>query len=217
VSPSVGHSLVLIAAGLLAPLGGLAAERFAPADILDWEPHSFAGSTRYELTETSGGEAVHAYCEGGSASGLFYRGEIDLSQTPVVEWRWRAGEQPEGVDERSKAGDDFAARLYAVDEHTILRWRTRALNYVWSAGEPVGSDWPNPFASQARMIAVASGEPHGEGWVVQRRNLREDFQRYHDRDLESLDALAIMTDCDNTGQPTEAWYGGIRLLPAGAE
>ncbi|PWG65752.1 hypothetical protein DEM34_00325 [Spiribacter halobius] len=207
---------MLSAALLLLPLAAAAIERFTPAQILDWEPHSFTGSTRYALADTANGPAVHARCEGGSASGLFYRGEIDLTETPVVEWRWRAGQRPQDVDERSRAGDDFAARLYAVDEHTILRWRTRALNYVWSAGEPVGSHWPNPFASQARMIAVASGEPDSEGWVVHRRNLREDFRRYHDRDLTELDALAIMTDCDNTGEPTEAWYGRIRLLPAGA-
>ena len=34
----------------------------------------------------------------------------------------------------------------------------------------------------------------------------------HGRDLEVLDALAIMTDCDDTGQQVEAWYGEIRLL-----
>lgn len=208
---------MLSAALLLLPLAASAAERFTPAEILEWEPHSFAGRTEYRLAETANGPAVHARCTGGSASGLFYRGEIDLTETPVVEWRWRAGERPEGVDETRREGDDFAARLYAVDEHTILRWRTRALNYVWSAREPVGRDWPNPFASQARMIAVASGAPEGEGWTVHRRNLREDFRRYHDRDLTELDALAIMTDCDNTGQTTAAWYGEIRLLPEGSE
>lgn len=212
------HSVLAVAALLAAPaIAAGAKQRFSPAELLDWEAHSFAGETRYALAEPPRGAAVHAVCDDGSASGLFYRGEIDLMETPVVEWRWRAGELPEGVDETTRAGDDYAARLYAVDEHNILRWRTRALNYVWSADRPVGSDWPNAFASQAHMIAVASGAPDDDGWVVHRRNLRADFRRYHDRDLERLDALAIMTDCDNTGQRTEAWYGEIRLLPAEQE
>lgn len=186
---------------------------FTPRDIIQWEPHSFSGETRYELLEHDGDEAVRAVCDDGTASGLFYRGTIDLEETPVVEWSWRVADTLEGIDETTRAGDDYAARLYAVDEHTILRWRTRALNYVWSSNQPEGADWPNAYASQARMIAVASGAPEGDGWVTQRRNLREDFRRYHDRDLQSLDALAIMTDCDDTGQSTQAWYGSIRLLP----
>ena len=77
-----------------------------------------------------------------------------------------------------------------------------------------GSDWPNAYAGQARMIAVRSGPADTEGlWHTERRNIREDFRRYHDREQTSVNAIAIMTDCDDTGQETEAWYGTLRLLP----
>ena len=192
---------------------------FNPEAILDWESHSFSGKTRYELVETAQGKAIHARCEGGSASGLFRRETIDLEKTPVIEWRWRVDEPLNGGDETRKSGDDFAARVYAVDEYSYLRWRTRAISYVWASEQPTGSDWENPHQSRAHMVAVQSGSPDdpGDGWRTQRRNLRKDFSRFHDRDLESINVIAIMTDCDDTGQPTEAWYGNIRFLPADAD
>jgi hypothetical protein len=50
--------------------------------------------------------------------------------------------------------------------------------------------------------------------VTERRNLRDDFKRYHGLDVEAIDAVAIMTDCDNRAAKASAWYGGVRFLPA---
>ncbi|MBA1148240.1 DUF3047 domain-containing protein [Ectothiorhodospiraceae bacterium WFHF3C12] len=204
-----GACLVL-GAVLALPANAQQARIFEPQAIVDWEAHAFEGRTEYRLGRKAGRPAVEAHCADG-ASGLFFRGEIDLEETPVIEWRWFVARPPDGPDETTRAGDDFAARLYAVDENSLLPWRTRALNYVWTRSRPVGTAWPNPFAEQARMIAVQAGP--ADGWVTERRNLRADFRRYHARDPQSLDAIAIMTDCDNTGVARRAWYGTIRLLP----
>ena len=203
-------------AALAAIAGAAPGMTFAPGAILDWESHSFEGQTRYELVGTDQGEAIHARCEGASASGLFRRETVNLKKTPVIEWRWRVDEPINAGDETRKSGDDFAARIYAVDEYSYLRWRTRAISYVWASEQPAGSAWENPHQSRAHMVAVASGSPEkgDDGWRTQRRNLREDFSRFHDRDLEEINVIAIMTDCDDTGESTEAWYGDIRFLPA---
>lgn len=185
---------------------------FEPPEILGWRRHSFVGETVYGLGEIDGEPAVHASCAA-SASGLFLERPIDLTATPVVEWRWRVAETaPKDGRERSRAGDDFPARLYVVRDGGLLRWRTRAINYVWASEGPRGADWPNPYASQARMVALRAGPADGDGWHIERRNIREDFRRFHDLDLETLDAVAIMTDCDDRGGRAEAWYGTIRFL-----
>ena len=209
-----GHRspLVALALALIAP-ATFATPSFGPADIIGWEPHSFVGTTDYQLVETDGRLAVQATCTDGTASGLFYRRDIDLTQTPIIEWEWRVDETLTGIDETTRSGDDYPARLYLVDESPVLRWRTRALNYVWSSKAERGEDWPNAFASQARMIAVATAEDAGNGWRTERRNVLEDFRRFHDREPARISTVAVMTDCDNTGQETRAWYGNIRFLP----
>jgi len=204
--------LAALALALITPVA-FADPAFGPADIIGWEPHSFVGATDYRLVETDGRLAVQTTCTEGTASGLFYRGDIDLAETPIVEWEWRVDETLTGIDETTRSGDDYPARLYLVDEAPVLRWRTRALNYVWSSTAERGQDWPNAFASQARMIAVATAEDAGSGWRTERRNVLEDFRRFHDREPARINAVAVMTDCDNTGQETRAWYGNIRFLP----
>ncbi len=196
------------------PLYGSAAARiFTPADIMEWEAYSFTGETRYQLTEMDGRPAVHAVCDEASASGLFFEQDIDLSQTPIIEWEWRVERTFSDIDEQTRAGDDYPARLYAVDRHNIMRWRTRAINYVWASEMDEGAQWDNAYQSRAAMLAMRSGAEQDTGWVTERRDLREDFRNIHGRDLTVLNALAIMTDCDDTGQSIEAWYGEIRLLP----
>lgn len=215
--PRLGTAMAmpLFAAGLLAAGSADAESRtFTPRDIIQWDRQSFQGETHYEVVEVDGRDAVHARCDQDTASGLFMETPIDLTTTPILEWEWRVDETFEDVDETTRAGDDYPARVYAVDAHRIARWRTRAVNYVWASEQPQGSEWENAYQPRARMLAVRSGPPAEAGrWRTERRNLREDFKTFHDRDLDEITALAIMTDCDDTGQSIEAWYGEIRLLP----
>lgn len=199
----------------LAALPGTASAQptFTPAEIAGWQLHSFVGHTHYEYVTTSEGPAVYARCDSASASGLFRRKPIDLTETPVIEWRWRVENIFAQVDETAKSGDDYPARIYVIDEHPMLPWRTRALAYVRSSDMGIGADWPNAYANQVRMIAVASGEVGLGSWQTHRRNVRRDFQRYHGREIAQADAIAIMSDCDSARQSSEAWYGAIRLLP----
>jgi len=206
---------VACAPPFLAAGAGTAPPTFAPADILEWRAKPFRGETRYEAAEVAGRAAVRASCDA-SASGLVLERTIDLTRTPVVEWSWGIEAAFDGaVDEARKAGDDYPARLYFVKDGGLNPFATRAINYVWASGKPAGADWPNAYTANAHVIAVQSGPPDpARPWVTQRRNLREDFRRYHGRDVAAIDAVAIMTDCDNRAATATAWYGPVRFLPA---
>lgn len=184
-------------------------------DIIKWDSHSFEGHTQYLLVdEQSGdGEPAHvlAQCQDGQASGLFYRGDIDLDETPMISWEWRITEFPDTDDEQQKPGDDFAARIYVLREHSVLRWRTRALNYVWTQHTQVGHDWPNPFASQAHMLAQRQGLPEEGVWLTETRDMKEDFINFHGEAPDKINAIAIMTDCDNSNSSATAAYRAIRV------
>ena len=64
------------------------------------------------------------------------------------------------------------------------------------------------------MIAVESGSAQTGRWVVEKRNVLEDYRRVFGTDPPKAGAIAIMTDTDNTGEEAVAYYGPIRILPA---
>ncbi|RUO34355.1 hypothetical protein CWE13_12055 [Aliidiomarina shirensis] len=199
-----------------------AATDWEPEDIINWEAHSFEGNTDYRListTEQNQLEQSHilATCEDGQASGMFYRGEIDLAETPMLSWEWKVNQFPDVGNEREKDGDDYAARIYVVREHSILRWRTRAVNYVWSQQSEIGAIWPNPFAKQAHMIAARSGKTESDQWQTETRDLQADFENFHGQVPDKINAIAIMTDCDNSNSSSSASYRRIRLHARDAE
>lgn len=197
--------------GVLA--SGTSRAELEPAEFLDGTVREFAQRTEYRLAdpdETEAGHAaVHASCRDASASALVIERETDLERTPILEWRWRVDSIYRNIDETEKSGDDYPARIYVVAERWP-RFRSRVINYVWSSSQPEGESWANAFASQFQMVAVRSGESELGRWITERRNVLADFRRLHDIAPDTVDALAIMTDCDNAGQQASAWYGPVR-------
>lgn len=173
--------------------------------IPGWQEIVFEGRTDYVMDEDK--DCVRAEADG-TASGLIREKEVDLEDTPLLRWAWRA-EQPlrpgKEAPERKRAGDDFVARVYVIREG-FFRWQTRAVNYVWSREHEVGEHWPNPYTGNAVMVSVQYGEEGLGEWQEFERNVREDFRRFHDRDIDRIDAVAIMTDADDTEGRAVACY-----------
>lgn len=176
--------------------------------LSEWKEVSFKGNTAYQTIEDQQGPAIKAVSKG-AASALAKRITINLDETPYLHWRWRVEGVLENPDERSKAGDDYPARIYVVKEGGWAPWRTRSMNYVWSSSQAKGSAWPSAYTGQSMMLAVGSGDAAAQQWKSERRNVKQDFKRYFGEDIREIDVVAIMTDTDNTGATATAWYGDI--------
>lgn len=181
---------------------------FSRGDLGGWQSQIFAGVTRYALTAESGRTVLRADSNA-TASGLYRKVSIELGQTPILNWTWRVGGLPTSADERTRAGDDYAARVYVIFSGGLMFWRTRAINYVWSNKQLIDSSWPNAYTGNARMIAVESGSGRAGRWVEEHRDVRADYLRVFGEEPGRVDAVAIMTDTDNTGTMATAWYGDI--------
>lgn len=175
-----------------------------------WEEKSFVGHTRYQPTHVDGRDALRAESED-SASGLFYELKADAANTPMLRWSWRIDDVLSPRPERQKAGDDYPARVYVVFSGGIFFWNTRAINYVWSSSQPVGSEWENAFTDNARMLALRSGPALRRQWVDEERNVYDDYERLFGEAPPPISAIAVMTDTDNGGGRALAWYGDITL------
>jgi len=182
--------------------------KFSESNKSVWENHSFKGDTRYSFILDEGITVLKAESNH-SASGLINKTRVDLEKTPYLNWRWKVDKPLYRLAENFKEGDDFAARVYIIVDGGVFFWNTLALNYVWSSSQPAGSLWDNPFTSNAKMIAVQSGDKKSGSWQVEKKNVREDLRRAYGKDIRIIDAIAIMTDTDNSGQKATAYYGDI--------
>ena len=176
--------------------------------IAGWEEKVFEGKTLYETVREDGRTVVRATSRG-TASGLFLRRRIDLEKTPILRWTWRVDGTLGDIDERTRAGDDYSARVYVIRSHPVFPWRARAVNYVWASTRVPGETWRSAYTDSSRHIAVRSGDAHAGQWIDERRDVRADFRELFGESVRYVDAVAIMTDTDNTGAAAVACYGDI--------
>jgi hypothetical protein len=182
---------------------------FSGGDLSGWKPKVFQGKTTYSLV-TDGDRRVLKAESDKAASGLFKEVELDPRKYPVLRWSWKIERTIPNGNEKTKEGDDYAARVYVVFPRTLF-WKTKAINYIWANRLPKGESLPNAFTSNAMMVAVESGEGNAGTWVAEERNLYEDYRLLFGEDPPEIGAVALMTDTDNTGGKAVAYYGDITL------
>ena len=177
-----------------------------------WTEKSFKGHTVYSVVADGGGRVLRAESRN-AASGLVLEKAFDLKRYPRLAWRWKVENILQKGDERSKAGDDYAARVYVIFPHWFAP-KTRSINYIWANKLPKGEFVPNPFFSNAVMLAVRSGPERVGEWLSEERDVAADYRRIFGEPPPLAGAVAIMTDTDNTGGAAVAYYDDLRLLPA---
>lgn len=184
-------------------------------DLATWSERYFAGNTQYQIVTLDGEEVLQAHAIS-TASALYRQVRIDLNTTPVLQWRWRI-ENTFGtdIDEQSKAGDDYPARVYVVKRGGLAFWRTKTINYVWSSSGATGQRWDNAYAGRnAHMWALNSGTDKQGAWISHSRDIRADWLAAFGEDIDSLDGIAVMTDADDSGGSVRAWYDSLRFMAA---
>lgn len=183
--------------------------RFATEGIAGWEVKSFKGLTQYSLVQESGRTVIKGQSVG-SASGLFKKTKLDPARFRYLRWSWKIADTIPNGNERTKKGDDYAARVYVVFPGRFF-WQTKAINYIWANRLPKGESIPNAFTGNAIMVAVESGLEKRGVWVTEERDVLADYRRLFAEEPREIGAIAIMTDTDNTDGEATAWYGDISI------
>ncbi|MEY8263764.1 MAG: DUF3047 domain-containing protein [Bermanella sp.] len=218
-------SCLLLTCGAMSLAQPLLVAEFSKGQLAGWQEKSFAGATTYKIMlapqegRAEGELTVLSAHSDNSASGLGKEISIDLMQTPYINWSWRIENNLKNLGETSKDGDDYAARLYVVKDGGWRIWQTRALNYVWSSNQRAGSRWDNAFVgANAKMLAVRGVEHPVQQWFQEKRNVYEDLialfgdkgsAEANQQAYRYLDAVALMTDTDNSAGMATAFYGDI--------
>ena len=182
---------------------------FSSEQLDGWKSKEFKNETHYQIIQLDSKTVLKASSDS-SASGLFKEQRIDLYKTPYLNWSWRIENRLGKLNEQTKPGDDYAARVYVVIDGGWVFWNTRAINYVWASNTEKGEIWPNAFAGdRAMMIALRSNEDPLGTWQTEKRNILQDLQRLFGDRIRYIDAVAVMTDTDNAKGKATAFYADI--------
>ena len=221
--------LVLSGAALCA---GCATRLPPPAEaVAEWRAVPLPGKreTTYTRREFEGRAAWHARSQ---AAASVWRKSVSAVVTAAtqVEFSWWVAGNIDGADlSRAEVADSPVRVGFAFDgDVSRLSARTRMqfqlvetltgevppyamLMYVWDNHAEIDSVLPGARSDRVRKIVLENGDTHLRRWRNYRRNLFVDFQRAFGEPPGRLIGMALMTDTDNTGAATEAWYGDVVL------
>ena len=165
-------------------------------------------NTIYTIGSNENGNFLKAVADN-AASGLGKEVKIDLNKTPFINITWKIEKDLPGIEENTKNGHDFAARVFAVKKTGATPLSNRAINYVFSSNSEVGYSAASPYTKKSIDNVLASTKKNLNEWITVKSNVKEDFKRFHDLDVNELDGLAIMSDTDNSNMKAIAYYQNI--------
>ena len=164
--------------------------------------------TIYTIGSNENGNFLKAVADN-AASGLGKEVKIDLNKTPFINITWKIEKDLPGIKENTKKGHDFAARVFAVKKTGATPLSNRAINYVFSSNNEIGFNSSSPYTIKSIDNVLASTKNNLNEWVTVKANVKEDFKRFHNLNVDELDGLAIMSDTDNSKMKAIAYYQNI--------
>lgn len=220
------RTFILTLASLLADLSNPHRARAAVLSLVeDWSTQTVGAKgipSGWRKYETPGGHPQYDFTivdDGGRrALRLYSRDdhstiakEIDvkLAATPMLEWAWKVVRFPAGADLRAKATSDATGHIFVVWPRPPALLRSRLIGYVWDPGLPVGSIVKSRKTGTVTFVVVRSGQQGVGEWVLQRRNVAEDYQKIFGEKPPDPQAVALSIDTNDTRSEAEALFGRI--------
>ena len=184
---------------------------FTESELSQLEVRKVRGAdnkTTYILGTNEKGNFLKSVAEN-AASGLGKEIKIDLNKTPFINITWKIEKDLSGIKENTKKGHDFAARVFAVKKTGATPLSNRAINYVFSSNSDVGLNWPSPYTKKSIDYVLSTTKENLNEWVTVKSNVKEDFKKFHNLDVNELDGLAVMSDTDNSKMKSIAYFQNI--------
>jgi len=193
-------------------------------------PHANAAEVSLEADGTTTVVKIAARAAGSSVAHSL-RAEVDDTR---LRWRWKIDRTVATANLETRAGDDYAARVYVTFDVPLDRLsfaaRTRmriarflygpdvpvaALCYVWDNRHAAGTQAWNAYSDHVRMVVVESGDARAGQWVDESRDIGADYRAAFGArwpgPLPKLSGIAVSADTDQTAESVTAWFGDMRL------
>lgn len=234
----INHLLLLIFLGFVTPLFAQSSSISTRIYIEDFEneiigdlpkdwynqkgeakPITYTGELRgtynYTVMEESGNKFLRF--EGVRGKHLNYplinKEGLNIYEYPLLNWKWRILEIPEGGNENEKNSNDAAASIYVVFDlgKVLFKKVPKSIRYTWSSSLPVGMEMSHFYGNQ-KIIVMGTGDQREGEWISFERNIVEDYKRlFGDNPPKTPLAILILSDGDSTQKKAKADYDDIFL------
>ena len=164
--------------------------------------------TVYSIGQNEKGNFLRADSEA-AASGLGKKIVINLNSTPFINITWKVEKDLSGIDEQSKKGHDYAARVFVIKKTGATPLSNRAINYVFSSNLDIDHNNPSPYTKKSIDYVLSTTKKNLSEWITVKANVKEHFKKLHDLDVNELNGIAIMSDTDNSKRRSIAYYQNI--------
>ena len=165
-------------------------------------------NTIYSVGSNENGNFLKGIADN-AASGLGKKTKINLNKTPFINITWKIEKDLPGIKENTKKGHDFAARVFVIKKTGATPLSNRAINYVFSSNNKIGVSSPSPYTKKSIDKVLASTKENLNEWITVKANVKKDFKKFHNLDVNQLDGLAIMVDTDNSKMKAISYFQNI--------
>jgi hypothetical protein len=224
-SPKFSNALIgLISAAFLALLTGAGAGRVVviedwTRDTVSrrgipsgWTGEAFGRQADYDFTveQRTDGRVLHLESRNEhSTIARDITGKVNLKETPILEWTWKATILPAGGDLRRKESTDMAAQLYVVWPRFPAFLRSRIIGYVWDATTPATTIVKSQKTGMVTFVVMRSGSKDLGIWLTEHRNVVEDYVKIFGEVPDDPRVITISIDSNDTHSIAESFMGPI--------
>ena len=179
--------------------------------LAEWDKPVLFGKGSWKVVDDAGEQVIKLRTESSSFA-LEKSITVDLKQTPYLEWEWKVTVLPTGGNFESPAADDQAAQLLVVFPKTLFE-RRKVISYIWDPTAPKGTiaAGAGPIYLNVKAIVVESGYGHIDKWLIEKRNVVEDFRAVFGVTPERAVAIRMQINSQHTKSDAEVFWKTIRF------
>lgn len=134
---------------------------------------------------------------------------FDIRRYPYLSWRWRATVLPKGGDIRKRETDDQAGQIYVIFPKFPAMINSRSVGYIWDTRAPAGFSGISTAYSKMRYIILQSGNSKLNQWLLETRNVYEDYKSLFQEEPPLVGAVLIYINSQHTESSAACDYSDI--------
>ncbi|MFA6636316.1 MAG: DUF3047 domain-containing protein [Candidatus Omnitrophota bacterium] len=159
-----------------------------------------------------GNRILSAISDNSTGSLITIANDVNLKETPVMRWRWRALSLPDGGDGRDPEKDDQAIGIYVGDGSLF---NNKSVSYRWDTKTPVSSEGYSTYGMgtvKVKWFTLRNFEDAEKSeWFTESVDVLSDIKKAWGRVPEKV-YVSITTNSQYTGTRASAEVDWIEFI-----